>query len=124
MNECAPQTGGEPLQTVAWYLPSFILSRVQPRTVKTGGSRELPSTAFSGGDSVLLILLECDGVAKRWVIPGSRLLSHFLIALALGRIAGGGRPRSQAAPLPFDARASAFPAITALTFGRASGELD
>jgi hypothetical protein len=38
--ERAPQPGGEPLQTAAPQIASFLPPRVQPKAVRTGGSRE------------------------------------------------------------------------------------
>jgi hypothetical protein len=38
--------GGEPLWPASYGLAGFSLARVQPKSVNTGGSRELPSVFF------------------------------------------------------------------------------
>jgi hypothetical protein len=63
-------------------LAIFVSSLVRPKRAETGGSRELPSAMLHPW---LSIRLHPDPrAANRWVVPGSRLLRHFLAGCDAG----------------------------------------
>ncbi len=78
-------------------LANFVSTLIWPRRVRTGGSRERPKqfaalpSGVNGSEPAVN--------ASLWVIPGSRLLRHFLVGLALRRIREVALARAKAAPL-------------------------
>ena len=71
-----PAPGGEPLWHVPGHPVIFVSTLIQPKRVKTGGSRERPSAMYSLAAFDRLHPDRRD--ASRWVVSGSRLLRHFL----------------------------------------------
>lgn len=97
------KAGGEPLWRVPQHLAVFPSERVQPKNVKTGGSRELPSVLLLPSDVRLAGVDEYRPryrAAERWVVPGSRLPGKFFgRTRRLDQMPRGHLERDKAAPL-------------------------
>jgi hypothetical protein len=80
MRDC-PAPGGEPLWHVGGDLTNFATTSTRPKNVSTGGSRELPSAMHL--PLAPIRLHPAVDLRNRWDVPGSRLLLHVSVELAL-----------------------------------------